>query len=151
MTTKIYLRIASVLTIVHAILHTIGGVYGKPANGAAAMVVATMQANPFPVLGVVRTYAEFYRGMGLGITIFLTAEGVVFWLLASLAKTDAARLRPILAVFAIGYLAFAVNSYLYFFAAPVITEILIALALIMAILTAKSAASLRQPVESARA
>ena len=36
--------------------------------------------------------------MGLGVTIFLTVEAIVFWQLGTLAKTDAARLRPILAV-----------------------------------------------------
>jgi hypothetical protein len=47
------------------------------------------------------------------------------------------RLRPVLAVFAVGYLGFAVVSYRYFFAAPVITEILIALCLGLAIGSAK--------------
>ena len=137
----IFLRIASVLTLIHAVLHTIGGVFGKPEPGVAAMVAATMQANRFPVFGSMRSYADFYLGMGLGITIFLTTEAVAFWLLASLAKTDGARLRPILAVFTIGYLAFAVNSAVYFFSGPVITEVLIALCLGMAIITAKPVAT----------
>lgn len=133
----IFLRIASVLTLIHAIAHTIGGVFGKPQPGAAAMVVETMQSNRFPVMGVTRSYADFYLGMGLGVTILLTMEGLVFWLLASLAKSDAARLRPILGVFMVGYLAFAVNSLLFFFSIPVIVELLIAACLAMAIITAK--------------
>jgi len=135
----IYLRIASLLTLIHAIAHTIGGVFGKPQTGAAAMVVETMQSNRFPVLGVTRSYADFYLGMGLGVTILLTMEGLVFWLLASLAKSDAARLRPILGVFMVGYLAFAVNSMLFFFSIPVIVELLIAACLAMAIITGKPA------------
>jgi hypothetical protein len=135
----IFLRIASILTLIHAVLHTIGGVFGKPEPGVAAMVAETMRSNRFPVMGVTRSYADFYLGMGLGITIMLTMEALVFWLLASLAKSDAARLRPILGVFMVGYLAFAVNSLFYFFFAPVITEILIALCLGMAIVTAKPA------------
>ena len=31
-----FLRIASVLTLIHSILHTIGGVFGKPDPGASA-------------------------------------------------------------------------------------------------------------------
>ena len=135
----LFLRIASVLTLIHSILHTIGGVFGKPAPGVAAMVMATMQANRFPVLGVERSYADFYLGLGLGITIFLTAEAVVFWLLGSLAKRDAARLRPILAVFMVGYVAFAADSYLYFFYMPVIVELLIAACLALAMVCAKPA------------
>jgi hypothetical protein len=96
-----------------------------------------MQSNHFLLLGNMRSYADFYRGLGLAVTIFLTVEAIVFWLMASLVKTDGARLRPILAVFAIGYLVFALDSFEYFFIFPVITEILIALCLILAIVTAQ--------------
>ena len=78
-------------------------------------------------------------GLGLGITIFLITESIVFWLLASLSPTAGARLRPIIAVFALGYLAFAVNSFRFFFLAPVITEVLISSCLILAILACKGA------------
>jgi hypothetical protein len=144
----VFLRIASILTLIHAILHTVGGVFSKPGPGAEAMVVATMQSNRFPVMGVTRTYFEFYRGMGLGITIFLTVEAIVFWLLASMANSDAARLRPILAVFMAGYLVFALNSWAYFFLAPVVTEILIALCLGLAIVTARPTAPLAHTLSS---
>lgn len=137
MKAAIFLRIAAVLTLIHSVLHTVGGVFGKPAPGAAA-VYAAMQSTSFVAFGEQRTYAAFYRGMGLGITIFLTAEAIVFWLLASLAKTDGARLRPVLAVFCAAYLVFALNSYVYFFSAPVVTEILIAACLGGAIATAKT-------------
>lgn len=133
----LFLRIASVLTLVHAVMHTIGGVFGKPMPGVATMVATTMQANRFPVLGVTRSYADFYFGMGMGITISLTVEAILLWQLGTLAKKDAVRLRPIVAVLMLGILAFAVNSYLYFFVGPVIAEILIALCLGCAIMTAK--------------
>ena len=75
--------------------------------------------------------------MGLAVSIALTAEAIVFWQLASLAKTDALRLRPIFITFTVAYLAFAAVSGTYFFPPPVITEVLIALCLIGAIATAK--------------
>ena len=131
-----FLRIASVLTLIHAILHTIGGVFGRPIPGPAEQAVAAMKANHFLLMGNLRPYWDFYMGLGLGITIFLTIEAVGFWLLASMAA-GGARLRPIIAVFALGYLALAVNSFRFFFLAPVITEVLIASCLILAILTAK--------------
>jgi len=134
----IFLRIASILTLVHSILHTVGGVFGKPAPGTATMVAAFMR-NRFEFFGVTRSYADFYLGMGLCVTIFLTMDAAVLWLLSSMAKSDAARLRPILAMFLLGYLAMALNSYTFFFAAPVITELLIALCLGAAIFTAKLA------------
>ena len=139
MKASFFLRVASGLTLIHAILHTIGGVFGKPEPGAAAMVVATMQSNRFPVMGVTRSYADFYHGLGLGITIFLTVEAIVFWLLASLVQTSGERIRPVLLLFFVGYLALAVNSYFYFFFPPVIVETLIALCLGVAIATARPA------------
>ncbi len=99
--------------------------------------MAVMKANEFAVMGVMRSYWDFYMGFGLVVSVFLTVEGVVFWQLGSLARTDALRLRPVLATFLVGYLCVAVVSYRYFFAAPVITEILIALCLGLAIAFAK--------------
>jgi ABC-type multidrug transport system permease subunit len=137
----IFLRIASVLTLIHSVLHTIGGVFGKIDPGPASVAVAAMKANQFQWQGNMRSFWEFYRGMGLAVTIFLTFEAVVFWQLSSLAKTDAKRLRPVLAVFALAYLAMAVNSQMYFFLAPVIVETIIAVSLVLAMITAKSAAA----------
>ena len=137
MKSTLFLRIASILTLLHALLHTVGGVFGKPLPGAAATAMAAMRANHFLVTGLDRTYADFYRGMGLAVSIFLLAETVVFWQLASLAKTDSKALRPILGTFLVAYLAMAVNSGAYFFSAPVITEVLIALSLGLAFVAAK--------------
>jgi hypothetical protein len=133
----LFLRFASVLTFIHAVLHTVGGVFGKVPPGPALVAATAMKANEFMAMGQMRTFWEFYRGMGLGVSIFLTAEAVAFWFLASLAKRDAVVLRPILATFAIAYVVFSVDSYRYFFLAPVVTELLIAACLVTAIATAK--------------
>jgi hypothetical protein len=133
----IYLRVASILTLIHAVLHTVGGVFGKPVSGQAAMIAASMRTR-FEVFGVIRSYADFYRGMGLGITIALTMDAAVLWVLASMARSDSARLRPIMAVFCVGYIAFTLNSLTFFFSGPVIAEILIVLCIGAAIVTARS-------------
>lgn len=137
MRAAIFLRIAAVLTLIHAILHTVGGVFGKTPPGPAAVAVAAMKSNPFPLMGHIRTLWEFYRGMGLAVSVSLTMEAVAFWTLASVVSSVGARLRPVILVFAIGYLALAVNSYLYFFAAPVVVEILISACLVMAMAAAR--------------
>ncbi len=136
----IFLRIASVLTLIHAVMHTVGGVFGKPAPGLQEATVLVMKTNQFPLMGFTRSFWDFYLGMGLSVSILLTVEALVFWHLSSLAKSHARKLRPILATFALGYLVFAVNSYRFFFFRPVATEILIALCLVVAILTASPSA-----------
>jgi uncharacterized membrane protein YjdF len=137
----VFLRIASVLTFIHAVLHTIGGVFGKVPPGPAAVAVEAMKTNQFLLMGHMRSFWDFHRGFGLGFTIFLTAEAVLFWQLGSLAKTDPQRLRPIMATFLVAYTVLAMNSYTYFFLAPVITEILIAACLASAIVAAKPQAA----------
>ena len=137
----LFLRVAAVLTFIHAVLHTIGGVFGQAGPGPAAIAVEAMKANQFLLMGHTRSHWEFYRGMGLAVSILLTAEAVLFWLLGSLAKTEARRLRPIVGTFLVAYAVLAVNSYAYFFLAPVIVESLIAVCLGLAMVTAKTEAS----------
>jgi glycerol uptake facilitator-like aquaporin len=133
----VFLRIASVLTLIHAVLHTVGGVFGKVDPGPAAVAVAAMKANQFPLMGNMRSFWDFYFGLGLALSISMTAEGILMWQLASLAKSEARRLRPMMATFLVAYLAIAVNSNLHFFLAPVVFEIIIAACFGAAIVTAK--------------
>jgi len=135
----VFIRVAAVLTFIHAVLHTVGGVFGKADPGPAAVAVAAMKANQFLLMGNVRSYWDFYFGMGLGVTISLTFESFVMWQLGSIARTHPLLVRPVLAVFAAEFAAIAVNSWRYFFLAPVIVEILIALCMIAAIATARRA------------
>jgi len=136
MKTVIYIRIAAVLTLIHAVLHTVGGVFGSIDPGPETIAAAAMKSNQFMAMGNMRTFWDFYMGMGLAVSLFLTMESVVFWFLASLARSRASELRPILIVFAIGYLAFAIDSYRYFFLAPVVVECIIALCLVAAAISA---------------
>lgn len=138
MKATLWLRIAAVVTLLQAVLHTVGAVFGDLGPGPASVAVAAMRANQFVVMGHLWSYADFYRALGLGVTIFLTAEAIVFWQLSSLAKTDARRLRPILVTFLVAYAALGVMSEIYLFAGPVIGEVLIAACLGMAIVGAGS-------------
>lgn len=146
MKATIWLRVAAVLTLLHSALHTVGGVFGKTPAGPASVAVAAMQANHFVFMGATRTFWDFQRGLGLAVTIFLTVEGIVFWLLSGLAKRDGTALRPVRAVFALGYLAFAVNSMVYFFTLAAAMEVVIAICLALAAVTASAAA--REPARS---
>ena len=117
-----FLRIASVVTLVFATLHTIGGVFGKPLPGVAEQTVAVMKANQFQAFGHTRSYWDFYLGFGISITISLAAEAVLLWLLASVAPLLGSRIRPILFVFALENVCVALNANRYFFFGPVIAS-----------------------------
>ena len=133
----IYLRAASLLTLLHALLHTIGGVYSKPDPGPQQAAVAAMKANEFPLMGATRSYWSFHMGLGLAVTILLTIAAVVLWQLGTLAKKESYRLRPVYWAFLVGFVAMAVDSYAYFFPPPVITELIIAACLAMALFASR--------------
>jgi hypothetical protein len=133
MTTTLFLRIASVLLFIQAVLHTVGGVFGKPTPGSATVAVQAMKSNQFLLTGNMRSYWDFFIGFGLAISISCAAEAIILWQLASIAKTDSQRIRPILFTFLIAYVALGINAYTFFFPGPVIAEILIVACLGLAI------------------
>jgi len=126
----LFLRIASVLTLIHSVLHTVGGVLSAPTHGAEEIAVLdAMKFHSFNFMGSMRSYWDFHMGYGLLVTISLLTQAVLFWQLSTLAKTDALGIRPIVALFCLGYVGFAIVAWNYFFIAPAVTELLIALCL----------------------
>jgi len=137
----VFLRIASVLTFVHFVLHTIGGVFGSPSHGVEEIaVVESMKSHRFSFMGSTRGYWDFFFGYGLFVSVSLLILAVLLWQLSALAKTSAGRIRPMLVVLCLGFLGFAIVSWAYFFIAPVATELLIALFLALAFVTAPASA-----------
>jgi hypothetical protein len=140
MSSTLFLRIASVLTLIHCAGHTIGGVFGKPKNGAEEIaVVETMKAHQFNVMGSMRTYWDFFFGYGLSMTVTLLIPGILFWQLGSLIKTSPAAVKPVVALFCVNFLLMSVIVFKYFFMAPAVLEVLIAACLAAAFFTAASA------------
>jgi hypothetical protein len=140
MNSALFLRIASVLTLIHCVLHTIGGVLSKPRNGSEEMaVIDAMKAHSFNIMGSMRTYWDFFFGYGLGVTLNLLIQGILFWMLASFVKTNSAAVRPVVALFFVYFVVLSFISFKYFFIAPVITEALIAGSLAAAYFTMASA------------
>ncbi len=141
MKATLYLRIASVLAIIHAILHTIGGMLSKPNNGAPEIaIIEAMKSRSFNVMGSMRSYWDFFFGYGWLVAITLLVQGILFWQLGTMAKTNAAPLRPIILLFCLNFLATTVVAFRYFFIAPAITELLIAACLAGAYFAAGSVA-----------
>ena len=52
------------------------GVFGSVDPGPAKVAVQAMKANTFPLWGHTRRSWDFDRGLGLAVTLLLTAESV---------------------------------------------------------------------------
>jgi hypothetical protein len=123
----ILLRIASVLTLIHAFLHTAGGLLSAPTHGQDEInVLNTMRAFQFDFMGSMRSYWDFYFGFGLIVTLFLLLEAVLLWQVASLARSDADKARPFMLTLLAAFIAMMVLSLRFFFIAPLVVEGVIA-------------------------
>ena len=132
----ILLRVASVLTFIHAALHTVG-VFGTPKDSAQLAVIETMKAHQFLVMGSPRSYWDFFFGYGLILSVCLLVEAVVFWQLGEIAKSQPKLIRPILGAFILAFCGTAIIAGQYFFIAPAATEAIIAACLAGAYVTAR--------------
>ena len=129
MKTSLLLRIAAVVTLLFCAGHT-AGIPWTPAVGPAELpVVEAMKGPSFDVIGSTRTYWDFYFGFGLTISLLLLLAAVVLWQLAALARTDARRLRPIIAAFLLAFFGNTILTQKYFFVIPVVMSIVIAILL----------------------
>lgn len=126
MNPRVWLYTASILTLVHALLHTVGGMFGGPRNAAQAAARTVVQALHFDAFGSKRSYWDFYFGFGLVTSVTLFLSAALLWQLAALVKTDPAKARPFLAMLFITFIALAVISWIYFFTPPFVFEIVIA-------------------------
>lgn len=140
MSPTIFLRIASMLTLLNCVLHTVGGVFGKPRNGAEEYaVIETMKGHQFNVMGSLRAYWDFFFGYGLSVTVTLFVQCILFWQLSNIIKTYPAVAKPIVLLFIFNCVLISAISWKYFFAGPGITQLLIAAALAAAYFTAPAA------------
>jgi hypothetical protein len=145
--TAFLLKVASVITVLHCIGHTIGGVFGvdAPPGTKEGAVVEAMKSNQFDVLGATRSYWDFFIGYGLTISVSSLIQAVVFWQLAGLTKTEPRRIRPIIAAFLFANLGFAVLAWRYFFIPPLVGSLLTAIVLGVAYLGARQREQAKTP------
>ena len=79
-----------------------------------------MRTFQFNVFGVTRSYFDFYRGFGFVLSVFFTLQAVVLWQIATIAKTNARAVRPIIASFAVASAASAVLTWEFIFPVPAV-------------------------------
>jgi len=138
MTPTTFLRIASIITLLYFAGHTSGMPWTPDVvDSATSPVVEAMKGHSFDVAGSMRTYWDIYFGFGISISLFMLISAVVLWQISSLAKTDASAVRPIIAVFLIGFLANTLLSWKYFFVVPLAMSAAISACLAVAFVTAR--------------
>ncbi len=136
MKTSTLLRIAAVITFLFLAGHTAGMPWTPGEAPADLAVIEAMRFDHFAVINVSRSYWDLYFGFGITVSFLQLLQTVVLWQLGSLAKTDAVRLRPIIAAFFVAFVANAIIGQMYFFIIPVIMSVVIAICLALAFVMA---------------
>jgi len=135
MNTSLLLRISSVLALLLAAGHTSGGLSSWSPAGETE-VLRAMRSFHFDAAGASRTYLDFYLGFGFVNGVFLLMQAVVFWQLASIAKTDAFRVRPLIGSFLLANAVSAFLAWRFIFVVPVVSFAAIAACLGLAFYSA---------------
>ena len=125
-TTTLLLRIASVISLIFAAGHTMGGLRKWSPMGDNAVLKAMTEVR-FDTMGANRSYLDFFMGFGWSLSVFMLMQTILLWQLASLARTDPARLRPMIAVVALATVASGVIAWRFIFPVPAVFSGVLAL------------------------
>ena len=110
MTTVILLRTASVVSLLFTAGHSLGGLRQWSPMGENEVLKA-MTAVRFETMGVSRSYLDFFMGFGWSISVAMLMQTALLWQMASLARVDVAKVRPMIVVFALATLATGLISW----------------------------------------
>lgn len=122
MTTTLWLRISSVISLLFAVGHTLGGLkYWSPMGDNP--VLQAMRTVRFDTMGANRSYFDFYMGFGYTLSVSQVMLAILLWQLATLARTDARRLRPLIAVIALATAVSGVIAWHFIFPMPALLSL----------------------------
>lgn len=125
----VMLRVVSAITLLYFAGHMLGIPWTPAVGPQESAFLEPMKSERFYVEGFSRTYWDFYFGFGCAIGGFLLLQAVVLWQVASLAKRAQHDVRPIVAAFFASFLVNAILVWRYFFTAPLVLAITIAICL----------------------
>jgi hypothetical protein len=114
----IFYRIASVLLLLFAALHTFGFRQADPKWGVDSLI-SLMQSMHFDAMGTSRTYWDFFVGFGLFFSVFLVFTAVLAWQLAGLPSETLARMRGTAWALVVCFAAVTILSLRYAFILPI--------------------------------
>jgi hypothetical protein len=136
MTSSFWLRVSSVISLLFAAGHSMGGRKDWSPMGDNA-VLRAMKAVHFDTMGAHRSYYDFFIGFGISLSVSMVVQAAVLWFLADLARTDPAKTRPMAVVFAVASAASVAISWRYLFPMPALFALVLTATLVLGAVTAR--------------
>jgi hypothetical protein len=135
MTTTLLLRIAAVISLLFAAGHTLGGLKKWSPMGENEVLKA-MTTVRFDIMGVNRSYLDFFMGFGWFISVALLLQSALLWQVASLAQSNAMQVRPMIAMFALAALVSGIIAWRFILPLPALFSGALLIVLLAAYMTA---------------
>jgi hypothetical protein len=120
----IFYRIASVLLLIFAALHTFGFRQVDASWGVDSMI-GSMRSIHFDIMGTSRTYWDFFVGFGFLFSVFLVFTAVLTWQLGRLPDRTLAPMRGIAWTLVICFAAVMIVCLTYTFIVPKVLSVLV--------------------------
>lgn len=134
--TTLFLRIASVISLIFAFGHTAGGLRKWSPMGDNE-VLRAMTAVRFDTMGANRSYLDFFMGFGWAISVAMVMQTVLLWQMASLARTNPASVRPMIALVALATFVSGVIAWRFLFPIPALFSLALVIPLVAAFVVAR--------------
>jgi hypothetical protein len=136
MTTTLWLRISAIISLLFTAGHFMGGLENWSPMGDNP-VLQSMRTVRFHVMGVDRSYLDFFLGLGHSVTVSLLLQSVLLWILGDAARTNAPHVRPMIAAFAVAVAANGVIAWRYILPVPAFFSLALCGTLVWAFFTAR--------------
>ncbi|MDB5135116.1 MAG: hypothetical protein JWP37_1719 [Mucilaginibacter sp.] len=113
---KILLRVAAILILIHAVLHTIGfsGWKNDP-DTARHQMIQLMTGQKFPFMGTSRNMGEYYDGFGYTCSIALIVIALILWFTSGEFATNTSLAKKVILILSFGLLFWGIDELIYFF------------------------------------
>ena len=138
MSTTLWLRISSVIALLFAAGHALGGMSDwSPVQDNP--VIQAMRSEHFNVMGVSRSYLDFYRGFGNLLTVTQVLQAVLLWQFASLSRSNVAAVRPMIGIMVLAGAVSCVIVWSHIAPVPGVFSVALLASLTMAFVAARRA------------
>ncbi len=130
------LRVAAAVATIQGLAHATLVWRSTPQHGPAEVaVVEAMKANHFTFTGVSRSYWDFYFGYAMMVAFTCLIEAMLFWQLSRFVGATPEVIRTVAGVFVLYNVGHALLAVRFFFAVPIVFDLLI-VALLAAVVIA---------------
>jgi hypothetical protein len=148
MATSLWLRSASVLTLLLALGHTAGYPWTPDLGAASMSVVSRMQSVHFMVMGFEQSFWAFYVGFGLTISVMLLLLAVLLWQVPA-AVPDPRKARLLIVAMLAAFVLISGLDWVFFFTAPLVLAVASTVCLALALASGRTSDQRRGSSEMA--